>query len=233
VKEFLSARGVDHVSVDITQDDGALARLTAAGLRGVPAVSRGDRFIHAVGLDDVAEFIGQAYDARPVLSAAELVRRYRTVLDTAVRLTAQIPTERLDDRIPGRDRTYLTLANHTIQIAADCLSATEGLPLVGARAESIPDPPDPINRLEARVDELGTRLEAWLAGTTADELERPITTFYGEKTLHQVLERAVWHSAQHTRQLAAVVELVGLRPDRPLGDADLADLPLPRQVWEG
>lgn len=232
MKEFLSARAVDHVSVNVADDDDGLARLTAAGLQGVPAISQGDRFVYAVGLDDVAEFIGQSYDARPILSAAELVDRYRTVLDTSVRLAAQIPDERLGDRIPNRQRTYLTLANHTVQIAADYLAATGGAPLVGERAQLIPDPLEPVDRLREQVEELGGRLEVWLGRSTAAELDRPVTTFYGDKTLHQVLERAVWHSAQHTRQLAAVVELLGLIPARPLADVELTGLPLPLQVWE-
>ena len=41
--------------------------------------------------------------------------------------------------------------------------------------------------------------------------------------------RATWHSAQHCRQLVAVLERMGIQPDRPLTKADLAGLPLPER----
>jgi hypothetical protein len=50
--------------------------------------------------------------------------------------------------------------------------------------------------------------------------------------LHEVFERSAWHSAQHVRQLAAVLEREGLRPDGPLTAEDLAGLPLPERLWE-
>ena len=54
----------------------------------------------------------------------------------------------------------------------------------------------------------------------------------GEQTLHEFLERSVWHAAQHTRQLQLVVEKLGLTPDPPLTVAQLAGLPLPDNVWD-
>ena len=56
--------------------------------------------------------------------------------------------------------------------------------------------------------------------------------YYGTQSLHEFLERSTWHSAQHTRQLALVVEKLGLTPDRPLGAAELAGLPLPDHAWD-
>jgi hypothetical protein len=56
--------------------------------------------------------------------------------------------------------------------------------------------------------------------------------YYGEQTLHEFLERSVWHAAQHTRQLQLVVEKLGLKPNPALTAADLAGLPLPDHVWD-
>jgi hypothetical protein len=50
--------------------------------------------------------------------------------------------------------------------------------------------------------------------------------------VHVVLERTVWHPAQHTRQLMLVLESLGIAPERPLGAADLAGLPLPEKAWD-
>ena len=46
------------------------------------------------------------------------------------------------------------------------------------------------------------------------------------------MERVAWHSGQHTRQLMLALEKLGLRPDRPLTDADFAGLPMPEQLYD-
>jgi len=46
------------------------------------------------------------------------------------------------------------------------------------------------------------------------------------------MERSTWHSAQHVRQLAMVVENLGIAPDRPLTAKETAGLPLPEKVWD-
>ena len=57
-------------------------------------------------------------------------------------------------------------------------------------------------------------------------------TYYGIQPLSDVLERSTWHSAQHARQLVAVLERFGIAADRPLTEAELAGLPLPAGLWE-
>ncbi len=59
-----------------------------------------------------------------------------------------------------------------------------------------------------------------------------VRTYYGNQTLQQALERTTWHSAQHVRQLKMVLDGLGIAPDGPLTDADLAGLPLPEKVWD-
>ena len=46
------------------------------------------------------------------------------------------------------------------------------------------------------------------------------------------VEHAKWHAAQHTRQLILFLEKMGVTPDNPVTDDDLAGLPLPRGVWD-
>ena len=57
-------------------------------------------------------------------------------------------------------------------------------------------------------------------------------TFYGPQTVHELLERSTWHSAQHVRQLIYVLERYGINPDGPLVGDDLAGLPLPEGLFE-
>ena len=47
-----------------------------------------------------------------------------------------------------------------------------------------------------------------------------------------VLERQTWHSAQHMRQLQAVLEEFGVPLSRKASAALYAGLPLPAGLWE-
>jgi hypothetical protein len=50
--------------------------------------------------------------------------------------------------------------------------------------------------------------------------------------MHEVLERTTWHCAQHVRQVASLLEQLGISPDRPLSPAELQGLPLPQKLWD-
>ena len=60
----------------------------------------------------------------------------------------------------------------------------------------------------------------------------PEGTYYGPQNLHEVLERTTWHIGQHTRQWVMLLDKAGIAADRPLGEADFADLPMPKKVWD-
>ncbi len=59
-----------------------------------------------------------------------------------------------------------------------------------------------------------------------------MTTYYGERPLHEVLERCTWHSAQHARQIIATLEALGIAPEPRLTADDYAGLPMPVGLWE-
>jgi hypothetical protein len=77
-----------------------------------------------------------------------------------------------------------------------------------------------------------SRIEAWWAQLADKSGAQMLPTYYGPQPLHQVLERSTWHSAQHARQLAAVLERYGIPPDGALTPQELAGLPLPERLWE-
>ena len=78
------------------------------------------------------------------------------------------------------------------------------------------------------------QLEAWWGGLNDQDraLTPMLKTYYGDTVAHKVFERVTWHSAQHCRQLVAVLERMEIKPDGPLTPADLAGLPLPERLWE-
>jgi hypothetical protein len=49
---------------------------------------------------------------------------------------------------------------------------------------------------------------------------------------HEMSERTVWLSTQHTRQIASLLEQAGIIPDRPLGRDDIRGLPLTDKIWD-
>lgn len=210
----------------------ALLRL---GVRSVPVVAVGEKFVFAQSLADVAELIGIAYDATPNLSPDDLVQRLDTVLAAAARLVRQIPAEKLPEDVRGRKRSLRQLSYHVFCIAEAFLKVTieagETLELDHINA-TVPDDMQTTDQIADYGDGVRRRLAAWWDGETDRACARTVPVYWGEQPLHHVLERTTWHPAQHVRQIAALLDEAGIVPDGPLSTADLADLPLPEQVWD-
>ena len=81
-------------------------------------------------------------------------------------------------------------------------------------------------------EEVVARLEKWWASLDDKSCNQKLPTFYGPQSLHTVLERSTWHSAQHARQLAHVLERYGVTPKRQLTADEIAGLPLPERLFE-
>ena len=81
-------------------------------------------------------------------------------------------------------------------------------------------------------DQMIARVEKWWDRLEDKSCQQNIKTFYGTPPMHQLFERSTWHSAQHTRQLIAVLDRFGIEPNGRLSTADLAGLPLPEGLWE-
>ncbi len=225
---MLSIRGIDYVSRDIANDDEAAARFGALGVTSVPVVATAGRWVPGIDLALVADLLGLEYNPQPALPAEVLIGRLRHALSTASRLIAQFPAQNLGDTPANRDRTWLALANHIVEIAAGYLEVDAGRGFDIEVSAAVPAVEYDRSALARR----SRTVEAALARQTP-EPERPVATFFGPATLHAVLERCAWHAAQHTRQLAATLEELGIEPDRPLTAADLNGLPLPASVQDG
>lgn len=195
---------------------------------------KGDRYAFGQMLEPFAKFIGKPVSGAPGLSPEELYRKYEAVFAAGQRLARQFPDDRLFERvIPHRERLIRTLCYHVFRIGEAFLETWGGAEYSVKIADN--EPPDEmrsgddIARYGAHV---WSRYEAWWAGLEDRELSRVLKTYYGDVVAHRVFERVTWHSAQHCRQLAAVLERMGIPPDRPLTPADLAGLPLPERLWE-
>ena len=211
-----------------------MARLLKFGVRNVPVVARGDEYVFGQVLADVARLAGVKAPGQAGLTPAQFVEKWLFVLGAAQRFVRQIPTEKLDERaVANRDRSVRYLAFHVFRIAEAFLEVTEGtelsveLPNV-APGESMRTGVD-IARYGAGIVE---RVSCWWDANEDKGCERRVATYYGQQPLRDVLERCVWHSAQHVRQIMALLDRWEIAPDEPVTDADLAGLPLPKGVWE-
>ena len=217
-------------------DAGGRERLLKLGVRNVPVVAKGEQYVFGQNLEDVAEFVGLQGTGHTPLPPDQLIAKWTTALRAAQRLMRQIPDDKISDRvIPNRERPIRLLAHHVFRIGEAFLeTAIDGVEYAVQHANVPPAEGTFTTGKEiARYgDEVIARLEKWWAQLPDKSCSETLPTFYGPQPMHQVLERSTWHSAQHARQLAHVLERYGIAPDRPLTQQDLAGLPLPERLFE-
>ena len=235
MKEFLTKHGVPFVSVNVLEDAGARAELAALGVRSVPIIARGAVWANGQVLADVARVAGVTLAAPEILPPDELYRRLARIQGAAQRLFAQVPAGDIERQLPGRPRSYADLTFHIFHIAELFVAhMTIGRPLAEGDYDRAPPPiwaaKGPILAYGRDVQ---TRLHTWWedSGRRAD-YSIPAQVYYGRQTVHEYFERTTWHSGQHLRQLTAVVEQLGLAPDKPPGPETWAGLPMPTDIWE-
>ena len=223
------------VVIDVLNDPGGRELLlNKYGLRKVPVLAKGDQYAFGQMLDPFAKFVGLPMPGADRLSPEQLYKKYEMVFAAGERYARQFPAERLRERvIPHRERVIRTLCYHVFRIGESFLETWDGAEYSVKIADNEPPASMQTGDDIARYGEsIWKRYEAWWGGLEDRTLSRVLKTYYGDTIAHKVFERVTWHSAQHCRQLAAVLERMGIQPDRPLTPADLAGLPLPERLWE-
>jgi hypothetical protein len=220
--------------VNVLESPEGLAELRRLGARSVPVVSRGDRWVFAQVIKHVVTFLGLSDDTGPQLSPHQLGERYDRILETAIRLVRQVPDAMLSQQLPHRPRSWRVLMHHIFQIPTAFLDA-EDTGETFSYENMVAPPSDNMRTCEdiARFGEaVRERFQRWREASQGGGFSGPVRTYFGESTRHEMLERTVWHSAQHLRQLASVLEIAGITPDRPLTCDDVRGLPLPDKIWD-
>jgi len=232
-KEFLAKHGVPFESVNVAADPTGMAQLQAIGARSVPIVARGERFVYAQSLADVAKFL--AMDVRPDarLAPEVLVERVNIVLPAAMRYVRQMSDAELDGPFRNSWAPPRGLAHHVFRIVEAFLDAVE-------KPEELTYESTMRGTHEVRPGEdvvtygekVLARFNAWWAACQDRAGGSCMATYWGEQSMHEVLERTTWHSAQHTRQLIVVLDSLNRAVDGRLSEADLRGLPLPEKAWD-
>jgi hypothetical protein len=231
----LSARAVDYQSINVAGNPDGMAQLQALGARSVPVVAKGDEFVIGQSLRDVGAFLGLDAEDAGILAPGELVQRLDWVLAAAQRYLRQLPDSQMLAELPGRPRSYRMLTYHIFQITRGFLVVARGGELT-YELLGLPAGDDLVRFADIADDgEIARQdLLAWWAGSgQSADFAAPVATYYGPQSLHDTLERTAWHTAQHVRQMLFILDGLDIAPDGPIGDCELAGLPLPTEVWDG
>jgi hypothetical protein len=229
-KEFVASLGEPWESLNILEHPDALAEVAAAGIRGAPAVRKGDRIVYAQSLDDLAAFFGTTRDEQR-LPRDVLVARWNALQDKAREVIASFPEEVLEGhKLVGPHANVLELAEHPYQVVESFLRLIED-DTIDARAIYLT--PDKSIRsmaaLLAYADRIHAEYDDWLNSGGPSSIPARLNTHYGNQPADVVLERYVWHMAQHLRQLdhLAAGEDGTMRVPANL----YVGLPLPKALW--
>lgn len=220
----------------MANDAGGREKLLALGVRTVPVVARGEQYVFAQNLEDVAEFVGLQGTGHTLLPPDQLIVKWSAVLRAVQRYMRQMPAARLQERvIDNRDRSIRLMGHHVFRIAEAFLEAVaDGVEYSAVLANAAPADGTFNNgdEIAAYGGEVIDRLQRWWDALEDRSCSQKVKTFFGPQPIHMLFERSTWHSAQHARQLIAVLERFGIEPDGRLRPEDLAGLPLPEGLWE-
>ena len=221
--------------IDVLNDVGGRELLLERyGLRKVPVLAIGDKVAMGQMLDPFAKLAGLPMPGADGLAPEQLYKKYQMVFAAGQRYARQFSLARFRERvIPHREREIRTLCYHVFRIGEAFLETWNGAEYSAKFADN--EPPDTmlsgddVARYGASVWQ---QYETWWRALEDRALSRELKTYYGDTVAHKVFERVTWHSAQHCRQLIAVLERMGIAVDVPLTAGDLAGLPLPERLWE-
>ena len=227
VKEFLSTREVEYESIDVTAKADAQTQLAELGFHTVPVVATQTGAVNGTDLRKVAQLVGVVPEDGPMLGASELRDRICRLLAHLQLILRKVDHSFFAYMPPDRDRSVLGLANHIVEIAS-CLCAVVG----GKTFDESMANAEPLNELDSEtLDKRATEVTRTVHALQTN-WQRRVTTYYGTRSMHEILERSAWHIAQHLRQLEYFSSLCDVELPRRLTVADLEGLPLPRNVWD-
>jgi glutaredoxin len=235
-REFLQASAVPFESINVLAVPEAMPALAALGVRTVPVLARGEHYVLAQDLAEVARFVGLPY-ARARLPVPQLLERLERLVEVAACHAERWPAAALSRFLPERPRRHADLLYHVAMIVQGLLDAAtpgSGGSLDYAYFERLP-PPAMIDApaLAAELRRVAVALHAVAPALARAPDTLQLATYYGERPLHEVLERTAWHVAQHLRQIHHLLADVLQQADAPaLEPALLAGLPLPDKVWD-
>jgi len=187
-------------------------------------------------LEDVAEFVGLQGTGHQPLPPEQLIGKWIDVLRTAQGLIRQLPDAALNERVvANRDRSIRLMCHHVFRVGEAFLESVVDGVEYAVQLANVP----PAEGTFTTGDEIArygesviARLQQWWDKLDDKTCQQKVKTFFGMQPIYMLYERSTWHSAQHARQLTAVLEGRGIEPKARLKPETLAGLPLPERLWE-
>ena len=223
------------VVIDVLNVPGGMDLLFSKyGLRKVPVLGKGDQYAIGQMLEPFAKLAGVPMPGAKRLSPEQIYKKYEMVFAAAQRYARQFPVDQFRELvISHRPRQIRTLCYHIFRIGEAFLETHAGAEYAAKIADNEP-PVEMVTGDDVACygASIWARYQTWWSTLDERTLSKVLKTYYGDTGAHQVFERCTWHSAQHCRQLVAVLERMDITPDQPLTVAELAGLPLPERLWE-
>jgi len=199
-------------------------------------VARGEQFVFGQNLEDVAEFVGLQGTGHQPLPPEQLIGKWVDVLRTAQGLIRQLPDAALNERVvANRDRSIRLMCHHVFRVGEAFLESVVDGVEYAVQLANVP-PADGTFTTGDEIARYGesviARLQQWWDNLDDKTCQQKVKTFFGMQPIYMLYERSTWHSAQHARQLTAVLEGRGIEPKARLKPETLAGLPLPERLWE-
>lgn len=198
----------------------------------MPVVLKEGRWVHAGSLDRVADLLGIEPAQHRMLAPAELVEKLDAVLAAAQRYLRAFPPEQLGATVPRREqRDMRQLGYHVFALVDDLMNVKEGDVYVQGNGP-VPESIRGFDDIVAYGEGVRRRLRDWYALQPRDLWPAVLTTSYGAFPMHFYLERATWHSAQHSRQIVEMLRTAGVEAPDVLSPTFFEGLPMPNGVWD-
>jgi hypothetical protein len=198
----------------------------------VPVVQSDGRWVHAASLEHVADLLGIERSAHRALPPSDLTEKYDAILAAAQRYLRAFPPEQIGATVPRREqRDMRKLGYHVFAIADDLIAIKEGGTYIQGNGP-VPDAIRTFDDIVAYGDDVRQRLRSWYAEQPRELWAMVRTTSYGAFPMHWYLERATWHSGQHSRQLIEMLRIAGVEAPDALPADFFAGLPMPKGVWD-
>ncbi|MFT4438159.1 glutaredoxin domain-containing protein [Caballeronia sp. 15715] len=232
-KEFLKRHGIAFESVNVVADPAAMDELHRLGARSIPVLAIGERYVYCQSLADIKTFLDLDLPDDVRLPADVLVERVKIVLKKAIGFVRQLTDAVLDGPFRNSWAPPRGLAHHVFRVVEAFLEARdEACELSYEMTMRGTHEVLPGEDVIAYGQSVKTRLDAWWTSNRDADFTTIQPTYWGAQSLHEVLERTTWHSAQHARQLMVVIEAQGQTVTDPLTADDLAGLPMPEKAWD-
>ncbi|MEY3630073.1 MAG: hypothetical protein RLY91_1839, partial [Pseudomonadota bacterium] len=194
-KEFLTKQGIDFESIDVVNDPAGMSKLHALGARSVPVVALGGRFTFCQSFNDVIKFLDLKTKLMDALPPAQLIAKLETVIQVASRIIQQFSSEQLRQSFRDTNRNPADTAFHVFRVAQMGVEAANQIELkfesfgeVAPKTWSAKDLADWGTKVHEQVAD-------WWRNEPNRELQYLVPTYYGKRTMHDVLERTTWHAA--------------------------------------